>query len=202
MTKKAKDIPVKLAKTEREPMPMDLWRKDLPFANRFDLHRPFTLMRHFAEDMESMFGGFRYNYDLPRFFDFETELFDRFPKEKFDWAPRFETFERDGRWIVRAELPGMKKEDVVVEVNDEFLTLKGKREKKFEEEKENFYRSEFTYGDFYRRLPMPEGVETKDVKAVFNNGVLEIDFAAPKMALEGKRLEITEGEPKKMAAKT
>jgi HSP20 family protein len=191
---------VKLAKTEKAA-PMNLWKKDFPFADSPYLHRPFTLMRHIAEDMENMLTDYRYNRNFPTFFDFDTDLFDKFYTEDFGWTPPFEMFERDGRWIVRAELPGMEKKDVVVEVNDNYLTLKGKRENKFEEKKEGFYKSEFTYGDFYRRLPIPEGVETKDAKAYFNNGVLEISFAAPKLAIKSKRLEITEGEPKKMTAK-
>ncbi len=209
MTTKAKEIPVKLAKKDKATLPMNLWNKDFPLRNEPFTHRPFTLMRHIAEDMENMMNDYRFNYDVPkffnmdfpRFFDYDTDLFDKFYKEDFGWTPPFEMFERDGRWIVRAELPGMDKKDIVVEVNDNYLILKGKRENKFEEEKEGFYTTEFTYGDFYRRLPLPEGVEMKDTKAIFNNGVLEISFAAPKLAIKGKRLEITEGEPKKMTAK-
>jgi HSP20 family protein len=200
MTMKAKEIPVKLAKTEKAA-PMNLWNRDFPFTNSPFMRRPFNLMRNIAEDMENMLTDYRYNNNFPKLFDFDTDLFDKFYTEDFDWTPPFEMFERDGRWIVRAELPGMDKKDIVVEINDNYLTLKGKRENKFEETKEGFYKTEFTYGDFYRRLPLLEGVETKDAKALFNNGVLEISFAAPKLAIKGKRLEITEGDPKKMVAK-
>ena len=203
MTMKAKEIPVKLAKKEMETLPKTYYKKDFPFWNRPEMHRPFTLMRHIAEDMENMLNDYKFNFNLPKFFDFDydTDLFNRFYKEDFGWTPPFEMFERDGRWFVRAELPGLDKKDIVVEFNDDYLIVKGKRENKFEEKKEGFYTTEFTYGDFYRRLPLPEGVETKDAKAFFNNGVLEISFAAPKLAIKGKRLEITEGEPKKMTAK-
>jgi len=194
---KAKEIPVKLARTEKEAMPMKFWETDFPFANRM-FNRPFNLFRNFADDFETLFGDFKPAYDLPRFF--ETDPFYRFRNEEMEWMPPFEMFERDGKWIVRAELPGMLKDDIVVEVNDNFLTLKGKRENKFEEKKDNFYRSEFTYGDFFRKIPLPEGVEIKDAKAMFNNGVLEITFAAPHLALKGKRLEITEAKPKTMTA--
>lgn len=198
MTKKAKEIPVKLARTEREAAPMTFWETDFPFRNTM-FRNPFDLMKNFfTNDFENLMPDYRFNFNMPRLL--ENDPFYRFDKEVFDFVPPFEMFERDGKWIVKAELPGMLKEDIDVEINDEFLTLKGKKENKFEEKKDNFYRSEFTYGDFYRRIPIPEGVETKDAKAVFNNGILEITFAAPHLALKGKKLEITEAKPKAMTA--
>ena len=179
-------------------MPMTFWEKDFPLRNKM-FRTPFDLMRNFfTNDFENLLPNYRFNFDFPTMF--ENEPFSKFDNEVFDFVPPFEMFERDGKWIVKAELPGMTKDDIDLEINDNFLTLKGRKEDKFEEKKDNYYRSEFTYGDFYRRIPLPEGVETKDAKAVFNNGILEVTFAAPHLALKGKKLEITEAKPKTMVA--
>ncbi len=197
MTMKSKEVPVRLARTEREAMPMRLWETGFPF-NKMTFRRPFDLFGNPAEDLNTFLADFGFRNDFPRSYNFEP--FHRLNREMFEWTPPFEMFERDGKWIVKAELPGMAKEDITVEVNDEYLTLHGKRENKFEEKKDNFYRTEFTYGDFYRRIPLPEGVDIKDAKAMFNNGVLEITFAAPHLAMKGKKLEIKETAPKAMTA--
>ena len=83
-------------------------------------------------------------------------------------------FEKDNRLVTRVDLPGMKKEDVSVEVTDGHLALSGERKRETEEKKDNFYRSEREYGSFYRAVPLPEGVKLEDVKATFSDGVLEV----------------------------
>jgi HSP20 family protein len=95
------------------------------------------------------------------------------------WSPRIEVLERDNRLVTRVDLPGMKKEDVTVEVTDGQLTLSGERKRETEEKKDNFYRSEREYGSFYRTVPLPEGVKLDDVKASFADGVLEVSVPLP-----------------------
>jgi HSP20 family protein len=90
------------------------------------------------------------------------------------WSPRIEVFEKDHSLVTRAELPGLKKEDVRVEIADGQLVISGERKREFEEKKDQMFRSEREYGSFYRSVPLPEGVKPEDVKATFADGVLEI----------------------------
>lgn len=79
--------------------------------------------------------------------------------------PEIDVVERDNRLITRIDLPGLKKEDVKVEVTDGYLTISCERKTEAEEKKEHFYRCERQYGSFYRAVPLPEGVKVEDVKA-------------------------------------
>ena len=94
-------------------------------------------------------------------------------------SPRVDVFERDNRLVTRVDLPGMKKEDMAVEVRDGHLELSGEREHEKEERKGNVYRSECEYGSFYRTVPLPEGVTPEDVTATLSDGVLEVSVPLP-----------------------
>ena len=94
-------------------------------------------------------------------------------------SPRVDVFERDNRLVTRVDLPGMKKEDMAVEVRDGHLELSGEREHEKEETKGNVYRSECEYGSFYRTVPLPEGVTPEDVTATLSDGVLEVSVPLP-----------------------
>ncbi len=108
------------------------------------------------------------------------------------WTPQIETFQRGDRFIVRADLPGMKKEDVDIELTDDSLTIEGERREEQEEDRGGYYRSERTYGHFYRVVPLPEGAITESAKANFDNGVLEVTIQAPPREVSRKRkLEIS-----------
>jgi HSP20 family protein len=92
----------------------------------------------------------------------------------------------------RADLPGLKKEDVKVEVSDGHLAISGER-KRESEEKKQFYRCEREYGSFYRAVPLPEGVKVEDVKATFADGVLEVSVPLPaKAEAKARTIEIQE----------
>jgi HSP20 family protein len=114
------------------------------------------------------------------------------------WSPKVDVFERDNRLVTRVDLPGMKKEDLSVEVTDGHLALSGERKRETEEKKENFYRSEREYGSFYRAIPLPEGVKLEDVKATFADGVLEVSLPLPARPQANVRKVLIE-EPKKAA---
>jgi len=104
------------------------------------------------------------------------------PRLETPWLPAIEVFEKNGNLHVKADLPGMKKEDVAIEATAEGLTIKGERKSEFTEEKkeEGYFRSERTYGEFCRFVPLPEGALIDKITASFNDGVLEVITPVPK----------------------
>src|SRR5262249_22326771 len=90
-------------------------------------------------------------------------------------------------------LPGLTKDDVNVEIDNDAITIEGERLSEQKEDREGFYRNERSFGTFYRRLPLPEGVETEDVNATFRDGVLEITMTVPRRAeSKPRKVEISE----------
>jgi HSP20 family molecular chaperone IbpA len=104
---------------------------------------PFVLMRRFSEEMDRSFG----------------HVFSHGSSNSAAWMPAIEIYERDGQLQVRAELPGLKPEDVKVEVTDGTLVIHGERKYEHDENKKGVYRSERRYGKFYREIPLPEGAD-------------------------------------------
>ena len=117
--------------------------------------------------------------DFDRFF----EMFGFGPRLVFkpepDFVPDMEVVEKDGQLLVRTDLPGLKPEDVRVDVVDNVLSVQGERKQEMQETREGFYRSEREYGMFYRAMPLPEGVNPDRVRASFKNGVLEVAVPLP-----------------------
>ena len=110
------------------------------------------------------------------------------------WNPEIETFQRGDEFVVRADLPGLDKKDVTVEVQDDALVIQGERSNEHKEEREGYYATERSYGRFYRVIPLPDGAITDSVKASFRNGVLEVVTKAPPHEISrGRRIDITEG---------
>lgn len=132
-----------------------------PFISMFD--RDFRLMRQMTRDIDRLFGDF----------GMRMPVFDRILPDT-TWIPQLEVFERDGRFIVRADLPGMKKEDVKVNVQDNVLIVEGERKVEDEVKKDGFHRTERSYGTFFRSLPLPEGVKVDKIDAKYKDGVLEV----------------------------
>jgi HSP20 family protein len=119
--------------------------------------------------------------------------------EEFEWTPTLEVLEKEGRLIARFELPGLKKEEITVTVNEEGVTVTGERKREEEKKNHNWYRTERTYGKFVRTVPLPVGVNAAEIKANFQNGVLElvVPLPPPAVAAAPRRVEIAEGEPQK-----
>jgi HSP20 family protein len=90
------------------------------------------------------------------------------------WAPRMDVYEKEGAIVLDAELPGLKKEDVHVQVMGDDLIISGEARAETEVKEEAFYRSERTFGSFYRRLPLPSGTKADQVEATLTDGVLEV----------------------------
>ena len=95
------------------------------------------------------------------------------------WAPRLDVFEKDNTLIVKAEMPGVKKEDVQVELDHGALVIKGDAKAETEVKREMYYRMERTYGTYFRRLPLPFEVTPEQIQATLEDGVLEIHINRP-----------------------
>lgn len=91
------------------------------------------------------------------------------------WAPQIEIVQKPNAVLLRADLPGLKPEDVDVSVEDGMITLSGERKQEQREEGEGFVRTERSYGQFFRSIPLPDGADEEKVNASFKNGVLEIN---------------------------
>ena len=135
---------------------------------------PFALMRRFSEQLDNLFADFGLGHGLMAPLERGTNLAQGL------WSPQVEMFERGKNIVVRADLPGLTKSDVNVEVADNSITIEGERKNENEKKGEGYYRSERFYGKFYRRVPLPEGVKADDAEATFSNGVLEITMPATK----------------------
>ena len=155
-----------------------------------EMGNPFQMMRRFTQNMERLFEDFQ-GFSFPNFFSTDLTPF-RMEFETGEWLPQIEVLQTNGQFMVRADLPGLTKEDVKVEITDEFLTISGERKQETEEKREGFYRSERSYGRFYRQIPLPETTQTENAAATFANGVLEITIPAPKAVAPTRKLEIKE----------
>jgi HSP20 family protein len=91
-----------------------------------------------------------------------------------DWAPSVDISETDKAYVVRADLPGVKKEDLKVTVENGILTLQGERKQRSEEKGEKFHRVETSYGSFMRRFTLPDDVAEDKVDAQMKEGCLEV----------------------------
>jgi HSP20 family protein len=105
------------------------------------------------------------------------------------WFPDIDVFEREGKLVLRADLPGVKSEDIDVTVEGDLLTVAGKREEEKEVKEENYYCSERSFGEFSRTIRMPEGVTAESVEAAYADGVLEVTVPKPAKA-EAKTTKI------------
>jgi len=161
-----------------------------------EMANPFQLMRRFTREMERVFDfpGFRF----PTFFRTEFEPF-RTEFENVEWIPQMEVLENNGQFIVRTDLPGLTKDDVKIELTENVLMISGERKEEKEEKREGFYRSERSYGNFYRQIPLPEGVKSENAAATFRNGVLEITLPVAKKEPTTRKLEIKEPTMEKAA---
>jgi HSP20 family protein len=146
---------------------------------------PFSFMRRMMEDLDRMFDELGGGGEIQR---------RAFAGRDVMWMPRMEVLERDGNLVVRADLPGLRKEDVQIQVMEDALVIEGQRRRELEEERGGTYRSEVVYGSFRRAIPLPEGVNAESAEASFENGVLEIRVPLPKEERRGRRIEIKGGE--------
>jgi HSP20 family protein len=103
----------------------------------------------------------------------------RIEKEGFNFMPRIEVLKKDDALIVKADLPGMKREDIHVALEEGDLVVKGERKEETKVEKDDYYKAECMYGSFYRRVPLGFEVKPDNIVAKLVDGVLEVTVAIP-----------------------
>jgi HSP20 family protein len=145
----------------------------VPYLSPADFFRmsPFELMRRMSEEVDRTFGE-----------SSGREHGDR------AWTPAVEVLQRDANYVVRAELPGLKPEEVKLEVTDDAIVFEGERKEEREETEGGLHVTERRYGRFYRAIPLPEGAKPDEAKARFEDGVLEV--TVPTEEQKPKRREI------------
>ncbi len=133
-------------------------------------------------------------FDLRTIRDEMNRMFDSFLADWGRWpfsaregvrTPAVDVYETDDAVVVKAEVPGIPKENLEVTVEEGALTIKGETSSEEEVKEENYYRRERHWGRFERTIPLPEGVEIDAAEAKFENGLLEI--RVPKPEAEAKK---------------
>jgi HSP20 family protein len=146
---------------------------------------PFALLQRFlTEDISSVFGE-------PQSGKSRAGANGNGNADPLAFAPKIDVLQRGNELVVRADLPGVKPDDVTVEVSEDAITISGQRKEEAVEDSGNIYRVERRYGAFFREIPLPEGAIADQAKASFKDGVLEITVPAPpEQVSRGRRLEI------------
>jgi HSP20 family protein len=159
------------------------------------IRSPLSMMRQFADEMNRMWEDVRMPSGMSRLSPWA---------ESAEFVPEIDVFERDGKLVVRADLPGMTKDEVNVEITQDSVRIEGERKYEHEDSQEGIYRSERSYGSFYREIPLPEGVKTENATAKFKDGVLEVSMDASEIKKDRRRLQIqdesTQTQSEKSAA--
>lgn len=152
---------------------------------------PFSFMRRFSEEMDRLFEDFGFGGG------FLAPGYGSNFQEISMWSPETEVFQRGNELVVRADLPGMTKDDIQVELEDDQIIIQGERRDEREQSEEGYYHTERSYGSFYRSIPLPEGIDADKANANFNNGVLEITMPMPEQKSRKRQLDIGEGGSEK-----
>ena len=107
-----------------------------------------------------------------------------------EWAPAVDATTKDGNLVIRAELPGVKPEDVDISLQNNVLTISGERKAEQEEQRGGYYIRERRYGSFSRSFSLPAGTDESKVRARFEHGVLEVTVEGAAVVEEPKRIQI------------
>jgi HSP20 family protein len=174
-----KSVPAE-KKEESLVRPKDFFAPMLPYGKFFALS-PIALMREFTNDMERFFSG---GVTTPEF---------------KAWAPAVEVKRVNGTLLVTAELPGIKKEEVKIEATDAALIIEGERKSEKKDESEGYEMTERFYGNFYRSIPLPEGVKADMAKAELKDGILKITMPVAEVKAKTRNIPIEEAKSKTAA---
>jgi HSP20 family protein len=166
-------------------------RQPQSMTRRDQFRHPFEM---FADEIDRLFGDFGFGRGwLSR--PWSSRSRQGAPEM---WTPQIELSQQNNELVVRADLPGLKKEDVNIDITDEAISISGERRQEQESENAGVYRSERSYGSFYRTIPLPRGAISDQAKATFKDGVLEIRVPAPpEQVTRGRRIEIQDATQQK-----
>lgn len=149
--------------------------------------------------MLSPFKGFRdVRSEMEQMFDEMLGGLARRPvrqrtRQFTEWAPAIDAVSRDGDLVIKAELPGVKLEDVDITLQNGVLTVSGEYKQDQEEERGGYHVQERRYGTFRRSMTLPEGVNEDKIHARFEDGVLEVVVEGAAAVQEPKRIQIEDG---------
>jgi len=110
------------------------------------------------------------------------------------WAPVLDVLQEDGDVVVRAELPGVRPDDVDITLHNGILTISGERKAEEQREGSGYYVRERRYGSFRRSMTLPQGVDESSISARFDGGVLEVRVSGAAAVQEPKRIQIEAGD--------
>ena len=132
---------------------------------------------------------------FPDFADMHTRLDRLFEDlvatgEKREWTPAVDVIREKDKIVVRADMPGIKPEDIKIEVEGDILTVSGEHEETTEEKDEKFVRRERRYGSFMRSIALPAGVDPDSLTATVKDGVLEVTVPLPQEAKQRTAIEV------------
>ncbi len=145
-------------------------------------YQPLSMARPrpFYRDMERFMDEFLRDWPM---------MWQRVPGEGMGWAPSIELYDKGDKLVVRAEIPGIKKDDIDISVSGDMLTVSGERKSQSEVKEEDYYRSELSYGKFARSIQLPASVDSDHIEATYDNGILEVSMAKTEEA-KPKKIEI------------
>jgi HSP20 family protein len=169
-----------LTRSAQQQQPARRGQDPFGFTTADFFSNPFAVMRRMHDEMDRVFA-------------------DSFGRQSGvsamgglgSWSPAVEVSERDNQLHVCAELPGLKPEEVKVEITDDALIIEGERKHEHQEEQGGRWHSERHYGRFYRTIPLPEGANAEKARAEFKNG--ELNITVPVQHPESKRRQIPIG---------
>ncbi|MCX7796356.1 MAG: Hsp20/alpha crystallin family protein [bacterium] len=147
---------------------------------------PFRELESLRREMERLFDEV---FERTPFFRREplletTEEFGRV------WTPACDVYETDKEVVVKANLPGVSKDNVEVIVTEDSITIKGQAKEEAEVKEKNYYRRELSYGAFERVIPLPVAVKSDEAKATFKDGILEIRAPKQEVSPKGRKINI------------
>jgi len=148
---------------------------------------PFALMRQGVDEMDRFFSrlaGGSHSGDMP--------WAGSRGGTQGDWMPAIEAFQRGNDFVIRADIPGMTRNEITVEAGDESIVIRGERKQEHRDNRDGLFWTERSYGTFHRVIPLPAGTITDSAKASFSNGVLEVVMPAPSGEVRrGRRIDIS-----------
>jgi HSP20 family protein len=146
---------------------------------------PFTFIRRIAEEMDRLFEEL--GMPAPARGGFGGR------ERGGGWQPHVEACVRGGNFVVRVDLPGLERNEVDVQIEDDVLVVTGERRREEAQEEGEYWATELEYGRFERHIPLPEGADREAARATFRNGVLMIEVPTKSPERRGRRIEIRDG---------